>query len=372
MSKTNKTDQEIKLLTEILTKIQHPGQKKDLISSGAVKEITPLPDGSGRVRLLIGIGPDRKTQIALEAEIRTAISRSQLNGMSPKIHFIGNDAPSKPSAQEMPSRKLERVRYVVAVGSGKGGVGKSTVAVNLAAALAAQGLKVGLLDADIYGPSIGGLIGLKGKIDLPLKKNRIIPIEKYKMKIVSFSFLLDKEQAVAWRGPMLGKALEQFLYDVEWGRLDYLIIDLPPGTGDTHLSLGQLIGVHGAVIVTTPQEIAVQDALRAVKMFEQVNIPIIGVVENMSGFVCPHCHQTSEIFSKGGGEFLSKDSESRLLSRIPMTIELMQASEKGIPITAKEIKKLKSSPQMLQPVQEAFGEAVHHLQKILDEAYQIN
>ncbi len=368
MSSENQYNEQIKALSAILKTIQHPTSGGDLLSSGVVNKIKPPDAKEDRIQLFLSFGEDRKDQITLEAQIRTAISNNKQSDLNPKIKFINSKEEKNP--KEIISKKIKDVRYIVAVGSGKGGVGKSTVAVNLAASLAHQGFKVGLLDADVYGPSIGKLIGIKGKVNLPFKKNRIIPIEKYKMKVVSFSFLIDEEQAVAWRGPMLGKALQQFLYDVEWGSLDYLIIDLPPGTGDTHLSLGQLIEVHGALIVTTPQDVAVQDAMRAIKMFEQINIPIIGILENMSNFICPHCSETSEIFSKGGGDILSKASESTLLAKIPLTLELMNSSEKGIPLTSKQGKKIKGNSDLIQVVQKTFEQATAQLTSILDKAYQ--
>ena len=362
-------DENIKIISEILENIRHPISGDDLLNSGAVKEIVPPPEGEKRIRLSLAVGEDRKHQLAIEAQIRTTLVDRGLVNLNPKIKFVVDEKTRTPQKTSS-DKKLEKIRYIVAVGSGKGGVGKSTVAVNVAAGLAHQGLKVGLLDADIYGPSVGKLVGLTGKINLALKKKRIIPIEKYKMKIVSFSFFIDETQAVAWRGPMLGKALEQFLYDVEWGDLDYLIIDLPPGTGDTHLSLAQLVEVHGALLVTTPQSVAVQDALRLVKMFEQVNIPTIGIVENMSSFLCSHCNESSAIFSKGGGEALSKESESTLLSKIPLTFELMHSSENGIPITSKEIKKLKGNSHSIKMVQQAFNEITSQLTSILNKVYQ--
>ncbi len=367
--KSIENDDNIEVISKILKGIQHPVSGGDLLSSGAVKEIAPPAEGEKRIRLSFAVGEDRKTQLMLEAKIRTELAENGLANLNPKIRFVVDEKVRIPK-ETSPNKKLESIRYIVAVGSGKGGVGKSTVAVNVAASLAHQGLKVGLLDADIYGPSVGKLVGLKGRVNLALKKKRIIPIEKYKMKILSFSFLIDEAQAVAWRGPMLGKALEQFLYDVEWGVLDYLIIDLPPGTGDTHLSLSQLAEVHGALLVTTPQDVAVQDAIRSVKMFEQVNIPTIGIVENMSSFVCPHCNESSEIFSRGGGETLSKESESTLLSKIPLTLGLMNSAESGIPITSKEAKKLKGNPNSIVTVQKAFNEVTSQMTSILNETYQ--
>ena len=209
-------EQALESLSDILKSVQYPNSSQDLISGGAVKEIVPLKNESGKVQISLSVGSDRKQQLSVEAQIRTTIAKSNISDLKVKIKFL-ESTPQKP--QQASVRDLNNVKYVVAVASGKGGVGKSTVAVNLASALTTQGLKVGLLDADIYGPSIGKLVNSKGKVDLKIKKNRITPLERYRMKIISFSFLIDEAQAVVWRGPMLGKALEQFLYDIEWGRV---------------------------------------------------------------------------------------------------------------------------------------------------------
>ena len=219
------------------------------------------------------------------------------------------------------------------------------------------------------GPLLVKLVSMNGKINVDIKNNKIIPMKVYGIKLVSFSFLIEEGQAVVWRGPMLGKAVEQFFFDVDWGKLDYLIVDLPPGTGDVHLSVGQLIRVSGAIIVTTPQNVATQDARRAIGMFEQVQIPLIGVIENMSRFVCPHCGESSNIFSSGGGEALSSSFKSDLLGRIPLTVELMQSCEAGVPITSKESKKLKCSKDMLKGIQNNFQEVSQKIHNILEQAY---
>jgi len=230
-------------------------------------------------------------------------------------------------------RPVDGVRNVVAVASGKGGVGKSTVSANLAVALSLSGARVGLLDADIYGPSVPTLFGLKGE-KLSGDKGRIVPAQAHGLKIVSIGFLLEEDSPVIWRGPMLTKGLGQFLHGTTWGELDYLLIDLPPGTGDVQISLAQMIPVAGAVVVTTPQDLALIDVRKAVRMFEQVGVPVLGVVENMSYFVCPHCSERSEIFGHGGARAACAEMGLRFLGEIPLQPELRAASDAGAPLVA--------------------------------------
>ncbi len=236
-----------------------------------------------------------------------------------------------PWAESSREQLIPGVAHVIAVGSGKGGVGKSTVAVNLAVALAQQGAAVGLLDADIYGPSVPQLMNVREcKVDA--SNRTIIPAEKYGIKILSAGFFLNDSDPVIWRGPMLHGVMRQFLGEVRWDRLDYLIVDLPPGTGDVVLSLVQLIPLSAAVVVTTPQDVALLDVRRAVQMFRKVHVEVAGVVENMSEFECPHCHKTTHIFGQGGAEKLQKEFQIPLLGRIALTTTVMESAEKGVPI----------------------------------------
>jgi ATP-binding protein involved in chromosome partitioning len=231
-------------------------------------------------------------------------------------------------------RAIPGVKNILAVASGKGGVGKSTMSVNIAVSLAKAGARVGLLDADIYGPSIPTLLSLKDH-KLMGEDGMILPAENGGMRVVSIGFMLEDDSPVIWRGPMLMKALEQFLHGTKWGELDYLVIDLPPGTGDVQLSLVQMTPVAGAIIVTTPQDLALIDVKKAVRMFEKVGVPILGVIENMSYFLCPHCKGRSEIFGHGGAEETCREMGLRFLGEVPLQVELREASDEGVPLVSR-------------------------------------
>ena len=259
--------------------------------------------------------------------------------MSEKIPGGGR---ALPVMNEAPARKAvpppqQPVSYpglgtVIAVSSGKGGVGKSTVASNLAVALARSGARVGLMDGDIYGPNLPRMMGVNSP---PAVLNeKIVPLEAHGVKVISLGFLIERDQPAIWRGPIVMKIVNQFLRDVAWGQLDYFIVDLPPGTGDAQLSLVQATHVRGAIIVTTPQEVAVGDALRGAKMFERVNVPVLGIVENMSWFECPHCGKPTAMFGSGGGERLARELNLPLLGQVPMHPAVMEGGERGEPIVA--------------------------------------
>jgi ATP-binding protein involved in chromosome partitioning len=237
-------------------------------------------------------------------------------------------APPRPAAPTpVPYPNLGRV---LAVSSGKGGVGKSTIAVNLAVALARGGAGVGLMDADIYGPNVPRMMGVNSPP--PVIDQKIIPLQAHGVKVMSLGFLIEKDQPAIWRGPIIMKIIKQFLADVKWGKLDYLIVDMPPGTGDAQLSLVQATPVHGALIVTTPQDVAVGDALRGVRMFQRVSVPVFGIVENMSFFECPHCGEQSVMFGAGGGQRLADEVGLPLLARIPLYPRIVEGSDSGRPI----------------------------------------
>lgn len=241
---------------------------------------------------------------------------------------------------------LPGVKNTIAVASGKGGVGKSTVAVNLAAALAMEGAAVGLVDADIYGPSIPLMMGISGRPKL--RGQKLEPMENWGVKVMSIGFLVDPMQAVIWRGPMASGAIKQFMTDVEWGELDYLVFDLPPGTGDIQLTLVQTIPLTGAVIVTTPQDISLADARKAFKMFEKVNVSVLGIVENMSYYICSHCGQRDEIFDNGGGRQAAEELGTPFLGEIPIYTSIRVSGDKGKPI-------------VLDPEAKAQSDAILHI-----------
>lgn len=230
---------------------------------------------------------------------------------------------------------LKNVKNIIAVASGKGGVGKSTIAINLACALAKEGGRVGILDADIYGPSLPTLLGTAGT--KPIIQDRSIePIERYGIQSMSIGYLVDANAAMVWRGPMLGKALEQLMHDTKWDALDYLIVDLPPGTGDVQLTLCQKMPVSGAVVVTTPQDLALLDVRRACEMFNKLNVPLLGVVENMSVYHCPHCGHEEKIFGEGGGKKLAQEFDLTMLPSIPLDLSIREMTDSGCPPVVKE------------------------------------
>jgi len=308
-----------------LAKIQHPEYKRNLPDLGMTARLEQNGDG---YKLYVKTPDDnRKVQITLEAQIRGIVREFIPENL--KIKFELDESLKK----DLVSNRVPGIKNIIAVGSGKGGVGKSTVSSNLAAAMVNRGYKVGLMDGDIYGPSIGKMFGHEGKVKLRSDgESKIFPENTAPgLKIFSFSFLLDQGQAVIWRGPMLGKAVEQFLFEVRWGELDFLIIDLPPGTGDVQLSLVQLIELDGAVIVTTPQNVALEDASRALAMFEHTKVPVLGVVENMSEFICPSCGTVSHIFSEKGAENFSYQYNVPKLGGIPLQKDIMDAGESGRP-----------------------------------------
>jgi ATP-binding protein involved in chromosome partitioning len=248
---------------------------------------------------------------------------------------MADETPHKhPPGQREQARAelLPGVKHIVAVASGKGGVGKSTVAANLAVALAATGAKVGLIDADIYGPNIPMMLGVRKQ---PVQQNgKLLPAESYGVKLISMSFFVPEDTAILWRGPMVHSAIQQFFRDVIWGELDYLLIDLPPGTGDAQLSISQLVTLAGVITVTTPQEVALHDVRKGMTMFQKVNVPLLGIIENMSYYVCRHCGEREEIFSHGGGEKAAEQLGVPFLGAIPIDTAIRVGGDEGMPIVA--------------------------------------
>ena len=307
----------------ILAEINDENTSRDLVASGAVREVG-IHDNRVSVDVRLGY------HLADKGEQLAATVKQRLES-DPGIEQASINISSKvmPHKVQEELKPLEGIANIIAVGSGKGGVGKSTTAVNLALALQEQGARVGILDADIYGPSIPSMLGVKGQPSTD--GEHIIPKEAHGLKVMSIGFLVEEDTAMIRRGPMVTSALQQLLGDTLWGPLDYLVIDLPPGTGDIQLTLAQRIPVAGAVIVTTPQDIALLDARRAVHMFRKVDVPVLGVVENMSTHICTNCGHEEAIFGHGGGEEMARDFDIPLLGRLPLTMEIRSSLDEGKP-----------------------------------------
>lgn len=312
-----------------LSKVNDPDLHKDLVTLGMVKEININGENvSVTVELTTPACPLKKK---IEQDCVNAIKKE--NPSVGKISITMSAKVQHNKNQRM-SEILPGVKNTIAVASGKGGVGKSTVSVNLAVALAMDGAKVGLIDADIYGPSIPMMLGInnKPKIFQDTATAKMVPLENYGIKVMSIGFLIDEDAPVIWRGPMASGAIKQFMSDVHWDELDYLIFDLPPGTGDIQLTLVQTIPLSGAVVVTTPQDVSIIDVKKALKMFQRVNVPILGIVENMSYFIAPDTGKRYDIFGTGGGKKLAEELSIPLLGSIPISQETREGGDKGKPI----------------------------------------
>jgi ATP-binding protein involved in chromosome partitioning len=314
------------LLAALRTVID-PELGRDLVAAGMVKS-TEIE--GPRVRLVIELTtPACPQKDKIEADIRAALSAvSGLTSLD-----LAFTARVRSAITNRPENDLvPLVKNVILVGAGKGGVGKSTIAVNLAAALARCGATVGLLDADFYGPSIPIMTGLMNAHPHSRDGKTMEPLEAHGLRIMSIGFLVDPDQALVWRGPMLHGALIQLLRDVRWGELDYLVLDLPPGTGDIPLTLAQQVRAAGVVLVTTPQDVSLSDVIKAKLMFDKVHIPVLGIVENMSSFACPHCGQTTDIFASGGGEKAAAQMRIPFLGRVPIDLAIREGGDEGVPI----------------------------------------
>jgi ATP-binding protein involved in chromosome partitioning len=260
-------------------------------------------------------------------------ARAVLTGIGAEAIEITWGAMVRRATPQQAEAILPNVKNVIAVGSGKGGVGKSTVSVNLAVALAQAGARVGLLDADITGPNIPMMLGVTGQPKAS-ENNKITPLERHGVKCISIQFFVPEGQPIVWRGPLVGGAIQQFLRDVEWGDLDYLVVDLPPGTSDAQLTLAQSVPLSGAVLVTTPQEVALSDVGKALAMFKRLSVPILGLVENMTAFACPHCGELTEIFGRGGGERFCQEHGIDFLGGVPLDVTVRQGGDVGVPAVA--------------------------------------
>jgi len=312
-----------------LSAVVDPNTNKDFVSSKSVKNIQV--DG-GNVALDVELGYPAKSQIA---GIRSAVIAAlrQLQGVENVSVNVTQKIISHTVQRGL--KVMPNVKNIIAVASGKGGVGKSTTAVNLALALSAEGASVGLLDADIYGPSQPMMLGVSGRPQT-LDGKSMEPLENHGVQVSSIGFLIDPDEPMVWRGPMVTQALQQLLEQTNWRSLDYLIVDMPPGTGDIQLTLAQKVPVTGAVIVTTPQDIALLDARKGVKMFEKVGIPILGVVENMSTHICSNCGHVEAIFGSGGGEKMSTDFNIEFLGKLPLQLSIREQTDSGAPTVVAE------------------------------------
>jgi ATP-binding protein involved in chromosome partitioning len=318
-------------IREALKSVKYPGFTRDIVSFGLVKAVH-IDDGEVKVQLALATNdPNVPATIKSDAE-RTLRS---LPGVQSARVLIDIHAPPAGAGAGPMAARIPGVRHVIAVASGKGGVGKSTVAANLAVALEQTGARVGLCDCDIYGPSISLMFGTRER-PMATNENKIVPIEQYNLKLMSMGFLLDDTSPAILRGPMVTRYTQQFLRQVDWGELDYLVLDLPPGTGDIQLTIVQTVALSGAIIVTTPQEVALIDARKAATMFEKVNVPVLGLVENMSYFVAPSDGKRYDIFGSGGGEREAKRLRVQLLGRIPIDIATREAGDRGMPVAAED------------------------------------
>ena len=320
-----------------LSKILDAGSKKNVIELAWIKNVRVIIPRAIVTLSLPSFANSQRERIVKDVR-NTLLNFEDINDV--QIELDNNPAQSKsPSENNVPDLKnIEGIKHIIAVSSGKGGVGKSTIAVNIACSLAKLGLKTGLLDADIYGPNTPSMLGVSEEnpkvTDGIGNEQRLIPINKYGISLVSMGFLIEEGQPVIWRGPMLNSIIRQFLYQVEWNNLDFLVIDLPPGTGDAQISLAQSVPISGAIVVTTPQQVSLQDSRRGLAMFRQLGVPLLGIVENMSVFIPPDMpNKKYEIFGKGGGKILAEENNLQLLAQIPIEIPLVDESNKGIPIS---------------------------------------
>jgi ATP-binding protein involved in chromosome partitioning len=312
---------------DALRTVQEPELGRDIVTLEMVKDV--VIDAGDRVSLKVEL---TTPACPLKDEIERNVV-STLGGIGATGVEITWGSMVRRAAPAQPQSLVPGVKNLIAVASGKGGVGKSTVSTNLAVALALDGASVGLLDADITGPNIPLMMGIEGA-PTASSEGRILPLERYGVKVISIQFFVPQGQPIVWRGPLVGGAIQQFLRDVEWGDLDYLVIDLPPGTSDAQLTLAQAVPISGALLVTTPQDVALLDVEKALAMFRRLSVPVLGIVENMSAFICPHCGQSTEIFGRGGGETFARRHELEFFGGIPLDVKVRQGGDAGVPAVA--------------------------------------
>lgn len=309
-----------------LRTVQEPELGGDLVTRNMIRDLSISGvDVAFTIELTTPACPLKEQ---METEVRRALAPLGVGGLAIEWSASVRRASPRTAEQLVPG-----VKNVIAVASGKGGVGKSTVSVNLAVALAKAGATVGLLDADITGPNIPMMLGIDGQ-PAAGANNKIMPLERHGVKTISIQFFVPEGQPIVWRGPLIGGAISQFLRDVDWGELDYLVVDLPPGTSDAQLTLAQAVPISGVVLVTTPQDVALSDVAKAHAMLKRLNVPVVGVVENMSAFVCPHCGEATEIFGRGGGERFAQEHGIAFLGKVPLDITVRQGGDAGVPAVA--------------------------------------
>ena len=314
-----------------LKAVKYPGFTRDIVSFGLVKSVN-IDNGEVKVQLALATN-DPNIPATIKNDSEKVLHA--LSGVRTAKVLIDIHAPPAGAGAQVGPQRLPGIKHVIAVASGKGGVGKSTIAANLAVAFHETKARVGLCDCDIYGPSISLMFGTRER-PMATEENKIIPIEQYGLRLMSMGFLLDDTSPAILRGPMVTRYTQQFLRQVEWGELDFLVLDLPPGTGDIQLTIVQTVALSGAIIVTTPQEVALIDARKAATMFEKVNVPVLGLIENMSYFVCPSDGKRYDIFGSGGGEREAKRLRVPLLGQIPIDIATREAGDRGMPIVGED------------------------------------
>ncbi|MFN2568735.1 MAG: Mrp/NBP35 family ATP-binding protein [Candidatus Dormibacteria bacterium] len=315
-------------IEKALGSVMDPELHRDLVSLDMVRDLA-FEGGVASMRIVL-----TTPACPLKDRIHSDIEAALVGGVDGVNSILVTWDAKVTGGRGLPGLQgIPGVRNAVAVSAGKGGVGKTTVSVNIALALSRSGARVGLLDADVYGPNVPIMLGVTSPPE-KAESGKIRPLEACGIKVISFGTILKPGQPVIWRGPMLAKGLREFLYEVEWGELDYMIIDLPPGTGDVQLSLAQSMPMTGAVIVTTPQDVSVADVSRGIQMLRQLNVPVLGLIENMSGFICPHCNERTEIFGSGGGPRLSAQYSLPLLGSIPLDPRIRLGGENGLPLMA--------------------------------------
>jgi ATP-binding protein involved in chromosome partitioning len=338
-------------VTNALKSVKYPGFTRDIVSFGLVKSVH-IHDAEVKVQLALATN-DPNVPAAIKNDAESALRG--IKGVRSAIVLIDIHAPPAGAGADMGAMRIPGIKHVFAVASGKGGVGKSTVAANLAVALEQTGARVGLCDCDIYGPSISQMFGTRER-PTATEENKIVPIEQYGLRLMSMGFLLDDTSPAILRGPMVTRYTQQFLRQVEWGELDYLVLDLPPGTGDIQLTIVQTVALSGAIIVTTPQEVALIDARKAATMFDKVNVPVLGLIENMSYFMSPSDGKRYDIFGSGGGEREARRLRVPLLGQIPIDIATREAGDRGIPVVNEDRQ---------SPVSTEFKRIAEGLRKVL-------